>query len=155
MPKPSVLENDEPIHEYFGLTYAQFLVVSRTALQSMPVSWQHRLVQCLRELEDSIDNLEPEWPWAYHVTVRHHGTGKFGSLAKADRLGAYARGRARVPLKKLPETITVKGCNCILCRLGSAELAAMARAGAEAMDKEILRDLGENIATTNGDHRNG
>jgi len=155
MPRPSVLEDDEPIHEYFGLTYAQFLVVSRTALQSMPVAWQRRFVQCLRELDDSIDNLEPEWPWCYHVTVRHHGTGKFGSLAKADRLGAYERGRARVPVKKLPDTITVKGCNCILCRLELAEMAAAIKAGVEAMDREMLKDLGENIATTKGDHKNG
>lgn len=153
MSRPSVV--DEPIHEYFGLTYSQFLVVSRTALQSMPVAWQRRFVQCLYELENSIDNLEPEWPWAYHVVVRNHSTGKFGSLAKADRLGAYARGRARVSLKKLPDTITVKGCTCILCRLESAECAAMAKAGAEAMDREILKDLGENIATTKGDHRDG
>ena len=95
--KPIVMD-DEPIHEYFGLTYSQFLVLSRTALQSMPIEWQRRFVKLLEKLNNEIDNLEPEWPWCYHVTVRHVGTGKFGSLAKADQLGSYDRGRARVEL---------------------------------------------------------
>jgi hypothetical protein len=43
----------EAIHGYFGLSYANYLTLSRTLLQSMPDEWQTRFVDCLRELDDA------------------------------------------------------------------------------------------------------
>lgn len=96
-------QSDEPIHEFFGLSYAQFLVLSRTALQSMPLEWQKRFVTCLLELEREIPDMDPDWPWQYHVTVRNIETKKFGSLKDHDKLGGYDRGRKRVKLNSEKE----------------------------------------------------
>jgi len=94
--KPIVMD-DEPIHLYFGLSYAHYLVLPRTALQSMPIEWQRRFVDCLRELGDEIE-IGPEWPLAYWVTLKHLGTRRYASLAKNEPLPAYDKGRARVEL---------------------------------------------------------
>lgn len=48
------------IHTWFNLTYANYLVVPRSVLQSMPEDWQHRFVACLREMEDAFGHLD--WP---------------------------------------------------------------------------------------------
>ena len=45
----------EPTQGYFELTYAQYLTIPRTVLQSMPVDWQLRFVECLMELDASFD----------------------------------------------------------------------------------------------------
>lgn len=39
------------VHTWFGLSYANYAVLNRTALQSMPLDWQVRFVRCMRELE--------------------------------------------------------------------------------------------------------
>jgi len=99
MDKPVNINLESPVHDYFGLSYAQFIVLSRTALQSMPIDWQRWFVRCVRKLEAEIPELFPEHPFYYHVTIRDSQTGRFVSLAKHDRLGSYDRGRTRVPLK--------------------------------------------------------
>ncbi len=51
----------EPIHHHFGLTYANYLVLHRTLMQSMPVGWQRRMVACLDELRAAFGHLaQPE-----------------------------------------------------------------------------------------------
>ena len=46
---------DGPVHAWFELSYAQYLTVPRTALQSMPIEWQERFVACLEELDKGLD----------------------------------------------------------------------------------------------------
>lgn len=41
----------ETIHEWFELTYASYLVLPRSILQSMPEKWQERFVELLREAD--------------------------------------------------------------------------------------------------------
>jgi len=41
------------IHSWFGLTYASYLVVPRSVLQSMPDEWQHKFVDLLDELGET------------------------------------------------------------------------------------------------------
>ena len=41
---------EDPIHGWFGLTYASYLVVPRVVLESMPVEWQNKMVKLLNEL---------------------------------------------------------------------------------------------------------
>lgn len=43
------------IHTWFELSYAQYLTIPRSVLQSMPAAWQERFVTCLEELDESID----------------------------------------------------------------------------------------------------
>jgi hypothetical protein len=46
----------DAIHNYFGLTYANYLVLPRLVLSSMPGIWQKRFVELLDELpEEHID----------------------------------------------------------------------------------------------------
>lgn len=45
----------EPFHGWFGLSYANYLVVPRRVLQSMPPEWQAKMIALLGELDASID----------------------------------------------------------------------------------------------------
>lgn len=51
---------DGAIHEWFSLTYANYLILPRSVLQSMPLEWQDRFVSCLRELDRAFGHLD--WP---------------------------------------------------------------------------------------------
>lgn len=96
--KRPILLDDEPIHRWFGLTYASYLVLHRSALQSMPLEWQERFVACLRELEDTIDYeaAGQRLGEADNFEVRLRGSnGRFVE----DLLRDYDRGRRLLPLK--------------------------------------------------------
>lgn len=75
----------DAVHEWFSLTYAAYLVVNRSLLQSMPGEWQRRFVNCLEELNTHF--ADQPWP-TYHVTVRDE-SGRFQS----DPIPHYNRGR--------------------------------------------------------------
>lgn len=53
------------IHLYFGLSYANYLVLHRTLLQSMPLEWQHRFVAMLQEFDAAFEHVEK--PPGYNV----------------------------------------------------------------------------------------
>lgn len=48
---------DEPVHEWFGLSYAAYLVLPRSVMQSMPVEWQRQMVALLEEADESLGHL--------------------------------------------------------------------------------------------------
>jgi hypothetical protein len=52
------------IHTWFSLTYANYLVLPRSVLQSMPEDWQHRFTALLEEMDTAFGHLD--WP-AYDV----------------------------------------------------------------------------------------
>ncbi len=52
-----VLEHTDDVHTWFGLTYANYLVLPRTLLQSMPLAWQARFVALLRELGRAFEHV--------------------------------------------------------------------------------------------------
>jgi len=83
----------EAIHGYFELTYAQYLTIPRTALQSMPADWQRRFVACLRELDESFD-WKPRHGNQFWILMR--GAGHFIKLADHEPFMDYQRGRRRV-----------------------------------------------------------
>jgi hypothetical protein len=56
---------DGPMHEWFSLSYASYLVVPRSWIQEMPIAWQQRLRDCLEELEQTLDVRDP--PGGYRV----------------------------------------------------------------------------------------
>ena len=57
---------DGPIHTWFGLSYANYQVLHRTLMQSMPVEWQERMVACMEELRDAFAHIEQAE--AYDIT---------------------------------------------------------------------------------------
>lgn len=44
---------ESPVHEWFELSYAQYLTIPRSIMESMPEEWQQRMVRCLEELDES------------------------------------------------------------------------------------------------------
>lgn len=85
------------VHEWFDLSYSNYLVLPRSVMQSMPIEWQRRMVACLQEIGDASVHLE-DMPPAYRVQATTFG-GKFMRDPYAD----YERGRRRVALQ-LPST---------------------------------------------------
>lgn len=85
--KPIIIE--EPIHEWFELTYAQYLTIPRSVLQSMPVVWQRLFVWCLQELDDMMD-WRPK-SGRYWVKLKD-GEGRYVH----DPLMDYQRGRRHI-----------------------------------------------------------
>lgn len=84
---PDVPREEDPIHGYFGLSYASYLVIPRSLLQSMPTAWQEDLVDLLTGLGthfgETIDSVQ------YKVIARDKETNLFVS----DPLGAYRHNR--------------------------------------------------------------
>jgi hypothetical protein len=55
------------VHTWFGLSYANYLVLPRTLLQSMPLWWQHRLTAMLDDLDEAFAHVPRAE--AYQVTA--------------------------------------------------------------------------------------
>lgn len=73
------------VHTWFSLSYASYLVVNRSLLQSMPDEWQFRFTSLMDELRTHFANVnEPR----YTVYVRDER----GRFAK-DPIPNYHRGR--------------------------------------------------------------
>lgn len=81
------------IHDWFELSYAQYLTIPRSVLQSMPDEWQVRFVKCLEELDEAID-WRPD-VGRYWVQLRDEN-GRY----VADPLMDYERGRRRIKTRK-------------------------------------------------------
>lgn len=78
-----VIETDQPIHLYFGLSYCSYLCMPRTLLQSMPVEWQRKFVGMLEEYEAAFEHVEQ--PDCYSVRA-----------VGPNPIPHYQRGRTRV-----------------------------------------------------------
>jgi hypothetical protein len=95
---------NEPIHEWFELSYAQYLTIPRSVLQSMPKEWQDRFVQCLDELDEKIDWRPQEGCYRVQLMTtkevydkkEKQFIEKWGNQID-DPLMDYQRGRRRVP----------------------------------------------------------
>ena len=81
------------IHEWFELTYAQYLTIPRSVLQSMPEDWQADFTRLLERLDDAIDWRPKEG--RYWVRLKD-GAGKF----VCDPLMDYDRGRRMIQRRK-------------------------------------------------------
>ena len=82
-------EYRESIHHWFGLTYANYLVLERTLLQSMPEPWQKRFVECLSELRRAYAHID--FADEFLVQARD-ARGQF----TADPVPKYNRGRTYI-----------------------------------------------------------
>lgn len=96
----SPLISESPIHNWFALSYAQYLTIPRSVLQSMPVKWQGRFVNCLNELDRLIDWRPSEG--CYRVTLNLENDDddgdKWWGQEIDDPLADYQRGRRRLSL---------------------------------------------------------
>lgn len=79
----------EYVHEWFGLSYANYLVLQRSLLQSMPEEWQRRFVELMNELDDSYRHIE--LPLSYRV----HPVDSSGRYTR-DPIPHYNRGRTYI-----------------------------------------------------------
>lgn len=85
----------ESIHAHFGLSYASYLVLPRSVLQSMPGYWQKQFVAMLRELGERFELTDDDPKYHYTVHLRRQGSSQFVH----DPLADYSRGRRTVPQK--------------------------------------------------------
>lgn len=68
-PTPEV-EHD-PVHKHFGLSYANYLVMPRTLLQSMPQKWQTKFVALLREFDDAFQHVPQAEAYRVEAATEH------------------------------------------------------------------------------------
>lgn len=50
---------DNRVHEWFALTYSNYLILPRSLMQAMPIEWQERLTACLKEMRSAVEPLQP------------------------------------------------------------------------------------------------
>ena len=87
------IKYQEKIHEWFELSYASYLVLPRSILQSAPDKWQIKFVKLLNELGEMFDC--PRKGTTYAVNLRNNNTGRFTT----DDLCSYERGRRKIKPK--------------------------------------------------------
>ena len=81
--------NPEAVHYWFGLSYAAYLVIPRTVLQSLSPEVQERFVALMDDIQKEIDYDDP--PGGYRVLALDRRS-KF----TRDPLADYERGRRRI-----------------------------------------------------------
>ena len=83
---------DTGVHEWFGLTHANYLVLPRSLLQSLPEEMQYRLTEVLDEIDDlARANKVPSLDYRVQAVDER---GRFIS----DPVPHYNRGRTRIDL---------------------------------------------------------
>lgn len=104
------MRGDDAIHDWFGLTYASYLVMPRSVLQSMPQDWQERFVVMLQKVAERYTY--PQQGYRYNVLLRSEETGRYSN----DPLSRYSRGRRyvepNVSTMYEPAVITHQDCGC-------------------------------------------
>lgn len=45
----------DPVHEWFNLTRANYLVIQRSVMCAMPYEWQQKMVALLNEIYETVD----------------------------------------------------------------------------------------------------
>lgn len=97
------LPDPEPIHNAFGLSYAQYLVLPRSALQSMSPSWQARFLNVLAELDHEFDLVLPgNLVYVVHTTNADDDSEGVCRGENDDPLADYERGRRRLEPRAKP-----------------------------------------------------
>ncbi len=70
-----------PLHLWFELSYASYLVLPRSVMQEMPFEWRERMAKCLDEICEVFKGIEDD---GYAVQLR----GKNGRF-RSDPLANY------------------------------------------------------------------
>lgn len=93
----------DDLHLWWGLSYAQYLTIPRTVMQSMPDEWQGKMAAMLRELDEAID-WRPDNA-CYFVTLNRleyddEQDRREKGAEIEDPLADYERGRRRLLLRE-------------------------------------------------------
>lgn len=64
------IEHDA-IHKHFGLSYANYLVIPRTLLQSMPQEWQVKFVALLDEMDEAFQHVPQAECYKVEAVTEH------------------------------------------------------------------------------------
>jgi hypothetical protein len=88
--EPIVIE--EPVHDFFELSYASYLVLPRSVLQSMPIPWQKKFVKLMNQADKLIGGFPDN---GYYTVYLRDEKGRFIK----DTLADYERGRRRLHYK--------------------------------------------------------
>jgi len=97
--KKKIIQEEDPVHLWFGLTYSNYLVLPRSILQSAPIQWQKKFVSLLDELDEMSEGL-PGMPAGYTVKARDK-KGRYYS----DLYSQYDRGRRKLRLKSVNNSV--------------------------------------------------
>lgn len=92
-------EPQRNIHQYFELTYAQYLAIPRSVLQSMPEEWQEKFVKLLDELKETewFNLLPKDVDYKIELRKTSYEMDKFKWGIKInDPLADYERGRRNI-----------------------------------------------------------
>ena len=79
------------VHEFFNLSYANYLVLPRLFLEAMPTEWQQEFVALIREIPEFLE-IPEGYSDNYTIKLRCSKTGKFIE----DPYANYRRGRINV-----------------------------------------------------------
>ena len=60
-------EDRTPVHDRFGLTYGNYMVLHRSIMEAMPVGWQDRWVALVDEFWDEFDDHVVPQEFEVHV----------------------------------------------------------------------------------------
>jgi len=110
MVHPALDKNcSDPLHQWFELSYAQYLTIPRSALQSMPLPWRRKMAECLVALDDLID-WRPKDDQVYRCTLHSPNYDKdceeaseleYWGPSLHDPLADYERGRRKLPIRSI------------------------------------------------------
>jgi hypothetical protein len=94
--------SDGAIHNYFELSYCNYLTLPRSLLQSMHHHWQDQFVALLEELQSACHANGAAWPledgYAFEVRIRKwdNDKRKFVGAPQHDEMADYEHGRRRL-----------------------------------------------------------
>lgn len=91
MGNEELIIDSESIHNWFGLSYANYFVMGRSILQFMPQAWQHNFIRLIEEIPEilQVDDMPH-----YRVSAVSE-SGKFVTCPFRD----YERGSRKIARK--------------------------------------------------------
>lgn len=86
------------LHRWWGLSYANYLTLPRSLMQSMPDEWQGQMATMLEQIAMAASQHGIEWPPEdHHIDVRLTHRPEGGrKIVVTDELSNYERGRRRL-----------------------------------------------------------
>lgn len=99
--KNTTLEICDHVHQYFGLSYAQYLVLPRTVLQSLPKELQLKFITLMEEIDETIDWMPENGTYRVQLMTTKENS-KFETVwdkVIPDPNADYQRGRRKLDLK--------------------------------------------------------
>lgn len=94
------ITDEEPIHEFFNLTYSSYFVIPRSILQSLPNDLQKQFVRVMEGIEDYYDGMACSPPpyGSYYVYLKDEDGDEID-----DPFQDYERGRRRISKEYMKE----------------------------------------------------